>query len=124
MRPGTVRLLRGTGTRNGLPLHDYGYRGAARDAAAAPARRSPGLRPASMPSRVLAALAGLGGEATTTEVRRALEEGGTVLSASRQVPDALHRLAAMTPPQVTAAGDRRGGWGKAQRWRLGNGAAS
>lgn len=81
-------------------------------------RKSPGLRPASMSSRVLEALAGLGGEASTTEVRAALAASGMVLPAPRRVPDALHRLAGMTPPRVTAVGDPVGGWGKAQRWRL------
>jgi hypothetical protein len=85
-------------------------------------RKSPGLRPASMSSRVMEALANLGGEASTTEIRAALAASGTVLPAPRRVPDALHRLAGMTPPRVTAVGDPVGGWGKAQRWRLGGGA--
>ena len=79
-----------------------------------PYRRSP------LAACVLETLAGFGGEATTVEVRHALEASGTVLSAPRQVNDVLGGLAKAVSPAVTAVGDPRGGRGKAQRWRLGN----
>jgi hypothetical protein len=94
----------------------YRYRGTQVDEPGPVPRRAPGLRRASMQTRVLAALAGLGGNASTTQIRAALEASGEPLD-PRRVPDALHRLAAMSPPRVTAAGDRRGGRGKTQTWR-------
>jgi hypothetical protein len=100
----------------------YRYAGSLADA---PARRRSGPGRSPLASRVLEALASLGGEATTTEIRAALEASGIVLSGRRRgsyrVPDALHRLAKTSPPAVMATGDRRGGQGWAQRWRLAQG---
>ena len=81
------------------------------------------VRPrAPLTGRVLEVIADHGGEASTTEIRRALEASGIVLAGRRQgrerVPDVLHRLARTTPPEVLAVGDPRGGQGRAQRWRL------
>ena len=101
----------------------YRYAGTLADA---PVRRKSGPRRAPLTVRVLDVLGDLGGEATTTEIRAALEASGIVLSGRRQgrekVPDALHRLARTSPPEVMATGDRRGGQGRAQRWRLAQGA--
>jgi hypothetical protein len=100
----------------------YRYSGTLTDA---PARGRPGRRREPLTGRVLEVIAGLGGEATTTEIRAALEASGIVLSGRRRgsyrVPDALHRLAKASPPEVMATGDRRGGQGRAQRWRLAQG---
>jgi hypothetical protein len=100
----------------------YRYAGTLTDA---PARRRSGPGRAPLTGRVLEVLGDLGGEATTIEIRAALEASGIVLSGRRQgsyrVPDALHRLAKTSPPEVMATGDRRGGQGKAQRWRLAQG---
>ena len=100
----------------------YRYRGTLTDP---PARGRPGRPRAPLTGRVLETLGGLGGEATATEIRRAIEESGVVLSGRRQgsyrVPDVLHRLARTSPPEVMAVGDPRGGQGRSQRWRLAQG---
>jgi hypothetical protein len=100
----------------------YRYSGTLTDA---PVRGRPGRRRAPLTGRVLEVIADHGGEATTTEIRAALEAAGVVLPGRRQgrdvVPDALRRLARTSPPEVTATGDRRGGQGRAQRWRLAQG---
>jgi hypothetical protein len=106
----------------------YRYAGALTDT---PARGRPGRRRGPLTGMVLEVIAGLDGEATTTEIRRALEASGIVLSGRRngreRVPDALRRLARTSPPEVMAVGDPRGGTcgpagqGRAQRWRLAQG---
>ena len=99
----------------------YGYRGAppivVPSVPAKPPRKTPGPRPDSVSGRVLQALADLGGEATTTDIRQALEASGFPVSA-RHVATALKRMAEMSPPRVTASGDGRGGYRRARRWRL------
>lgn len=110
-----VRTMPGT-----APTVFYRYRGTLSDVP--DCRRKPGRRREPLAGRVLEVIGDLGGTATTTEIRRALEESGAVLDGRRggryRVPDVLHRLAKAVPPAVTAVGDPRGGRGKAQRWRL------
>jgi hypothetical protein len=115
----TYRTAPGTTSPNGLPLGGfYRYRGTGVDVLEPLPRKRGGPRRARLSGAILGVLADLGGEASTTEIRKALEASGFVITASRQVPDALHRLARLTPPAVTAAGECRGGFGRVQRWRL------
>ena len=97
----------------------YRYGGALADP---PARKRPGRPRAPLTGRVLEIIGEFGGEATTIEIRAALEAAGVTLDGRRQgrerVPDVLHRLAKTSPPEVLPVGDVRGGTGRAQRWRL------
>jgi len=107
-----LRTMPGSRPRNGIPAPaGYRYGGTLTDTPPAPGR------PAPLSGRVLEALADLGGEASTTEIRMALAASGDP-PGPRQVPDALNRLARTVPPRVAPVGDGRGGYGKAQRWRL------
>ena len=68
--------------------------------------------------RILAALAFLGGQGTTTEVHRVLgEDGGYPVSRNRVTP-VLNMLARRTPQPVTRTGKQGAGNG-AGTWRLG-----
>lgn len=120
----TYRTMPGTTSPSGMPRGVfYRYGGSGVDELDQPrqgTRRTAARRRAPLSGAILGALAGLGGEASTTEIRRALQESGYPLTASRQVPDTLHRLARLMPPAVTAVGDPRGGFRKSQRWRLEN----
>lgn len=116
------RTMAGTTSRNGMPRGVfYRYRGTGTDLLdpqMPQSRKRAGVRRALLSASILEVLAGLGGEAFTPEIRKALEKSGFMIGSPRQVPDALHRLARLSPPAVTAVGDPRGGFGKAQRWRL------
>jgi hypothetical protein len=98
----------------------YRYGGALTDAPAL--RGKPGRRRSVLTGRVLEIIGDLGGEASTVEIRAAIEARGIALDGRRQgrerVPDVLHRLARTSPPEVMPVGDPRGGQGRAQRWRL------
>lgn len=100
----------------------YVYRGngtdrlEARLARAARRRQGP-----SIPERIVSALRSLGGEASTTQIRTALELSGAPPFHGAYLGQALARLSRLDPPAVEPAGREEGGRGRPSRWRLGPG---
>ena len=115
----------GSPHRNGMPpAGGYVYRGSGVDELELPPqRRAGGSRPgrkATAPRRVLAALRSLGGEASTPEVRAAVELDGGPAFHPAYTGQVLARLARRDPPLVTRSGERDGST-HAARWQLGPG---
>lgn len=111
--------------RNGLTeLRWYTYRGTGEDIMAPPPPRTAGTRQVGqpgIPDRVLTALRSLGGEASTPEIRAALElDGGPPFSPNYLI-QVLARLSRRNPPAVTHGGRESSGKGHAARWQLGPG---
>ena len=122
----SARVMPGTESRNGLPdFRDYAYGAGPRKLRPAVGGERQDRARKGQPGvsgRVLAALAGRGGEASTTELRTDLElDGGPPFSPSYLI-QVLTRLSRRDPPAVIPAG-RESGSGRARRWQLGPGAA-
>jgi hypothetical protein len=75
-----------------------------------------------LPERITAALRALGGEASMTDLRTALELDGGPAFTVTYLYQALRRLAEREPAMVTPAGRESSGRGRPGRWRLGPGA--
>jgi hypothetical protein len=75
-----------------------------------------------LPGRITAALRALGGEASVTELRTALELDGGPAFTVNYLYQALRRLAEREPAMVSPAGRESSGRGRPGRWRLGPGA--
>jgi hypothetical protein len=121
---GSVRARPGP-SRNGLPGVGYVYQGTGADRLEPPPRWAAGSRRERQPEvsvRALAALAALGGEASTTEIRTAVELDGGPAFEPQYLITVLGRLARRDPPRVTQCGRERSGRGRTARWRLGPGA--
>jgi hypothetical protein len=75
-----------------------------------------------LPERITAALRALGGEASMTDLRTALELDGGPAFTVTYLYQALRRLAEREPAMVSPAGRESSGRGRPGRWRLGPGA--
>jgi hypothetical protein len=122
----SVRIV-GTGSsRNGIPERtDYVYRGCGVDVLEDRPPRSPAARQEGhpgLPERVLAALRSLGGDASTPEIRAAVDRDGGPVFSPNYLIQVLGRLSRRDPPAVTHGERERTGRGFAARWQLGPGA--
>lgn len=114
--------------RNGLLPEEwkpYVYRGTGVDVLEVPKpppARSRRKGQPRLPERITAALESLGGEASTTQIRVALELDGGPAFTPGYLGLSLGRLARRDPPLVTRAGRECCGVGRPARWHLGPGA--
>lgn len=117
----SVRAIGLGSARNGLAdnWRPYVYRGTGEDVLAPRLAAAAGNRRPGLPGRVLAALRSLGGEASTPEIRAALELDGGPTFRPGYLVQSLDRLARRDPPEVTRGGRERTGKGRAGRWQLG-----
>ena len=99
----------------------YSYRGAG-GAEAGHGPQAAGSRQPEVSERVLAALRSLGGEASTPEIRTALDFDGGPAFELVYLGRVLSMLARRDPPEVSCRGREQGG--RAARWRLEPGGGS
>jgi len=107
---------------DGLAEPCYAYRGTGRDRLepspqqAVAARRRMGKPDVAV--RALAALRALGREATTAEIRAAVELDGGPAFEPQYLITVLGGLARRDPPMVVQCGREQAGRGRVARWRL------